>query len=278
MEHQLLQRPIPSTGELLPVIGLGTWQAFDVEGDPASRGPLADVLRVFVERGGTLVDSSPMYGRAEQVIGDLAVSLGIQQRLFIATKVWIEGRKAGIRQMEESMQKLRTGRVDLMQVHNLVDVRTHLETLDSWKREGRVRHVGVTHYAASSHDAVARVIEAHPLDVVQINYSAVEREAERRVLPLARERGVAVLANRPFVEGALLRRLRGVKVPAWANEIGCSTWPQLLLKFIVSHPAITCVIPATSNPAHMRDNMFGGTGPLPDDSMRERIARTVAAA
>ena len=217
-----------------------------------------------------------MYGHAEEVIGDLATSLRARDKLFLATKVWTQGEKAGVTQMEASMQKLRADRIDLMQVHNLVDVQPHLRTLEAWKREGRVRYIGVTHYTASHHDAVARVIDTHAIDFIQINYSAVEREAERRLLPLARERGVAVLVNRPFVEGALLRRLRGRTVPPWAVEIGCSSWPQLLLKFVVSHPAVTCVIPATSNAEHLRDNMLAGHEPFPNESMREQIARAAS--
>jgi aryl-alcohol dehydrogenase-like predicted oxidoreductase len=276
MDQQPVARPIPSSGELLPVIGLGTWQTFDVGRDAASRAPLADVLRAFVELGGSFVDSSPMYGRAEEVVGELAGSLGVREKLFLATKVWTEGRKAGIRQMEDSMRKLGVRRLDLMQVHNLVDVEVHLATLASWKQEGRVRYVGITHYAASYHDAVARVLDKHPVDFVQINYSVVEREAERRLLPLARERGIAVVVNRPFAKGALLRRLLTRALPPWAADIACTSWPQLLLKFIVSHAAVTCVIPATASIAHLRDNMRAGAAPLPDESMRERIAKAAA--
>jgi diketogulonate reductase-like aldo/keto reductase len=272
----LLTRAIPSTGETLPVVGLGTWQTFDVGAQQTERAPLEEVLRELSAAGGKLIDSSPMYGRAEQVAGDLLARLGLQGRMFVATKVWTSGRGAGIRQMEASMQKLGTRRLDLMQVHNLVDVDTHLETLAGWKREERVRYIGVTHYTASAHDAVARVLGSHDVDFVQINYSAVEREAERRILPAARDRGIAVIANRPFAEGALLRRLARRPVPDWAAEIGCSTWAQLLLKFVISHPAVTCVIPATSKPEHLRDNMRAGEGEMPDESTRERIAAAVS--
>jgi len=268
----ILTRPIPSTGATVPVVGLGTWQTFDVGVSPAERAPLADVLATFVELGGRVVDSSPMYGRSEEVVGDTAATLGLHPKLFIATKVWTSGKEAGIRQMEESMRKLRVTRIDLMQVHNLLDVGTHLDTLQAWKRDGRVRHVGVTHYTAGSHEAVARLIASRPIDFVQINYSVGEREAERRLLPLARERGAAVIANRPFAGGDLLRRLRARPLPGWAADIDCDSWAQVLLKFVVAHPAITCAIPATSRAAHVRDNMKAAYGRLPDEKLRARIA------
>jgi len=268
-DRALLTRPIPSTGEALPAIGLGTWQTFDVA--PSARAGLEGVLGAFVELGGSVVDSSPMYGRSEEVVGDLAAKLGVQSTLFLATKVWTSGKTAGIRQMEDSMRKLRTSRIDLMQVHNLVDIDAHLDTLAEWKREGRVRYVGVTHYTAGHHDAVARIIAARPVDFVQINYSVGEREAESRLLPLAQERGVAVLANRPFAGGDLFRRLRSRPLPAWAAEIDCTSWAQVLLKFVISHTAITCAIPATSQVTHLRDNMQAAHGRLPDAALRARI-------
>jgi diketogulonate reductase-like aldo/keto reductase len=271
----ILTRAIPSTGETIPVVGLGTWQTFDVGTGSAERAPLEEVLGAFVELGGRLVDSSPMYGRSEEVVGDIAVKLGLYPKLFIATKVWTSGKAAGIRQMEESLRKLRASRIDLMQVHNLVDVDTHLATLAGWKRDGRVRYVGVTHYTAGSHEAVARLIASRPVDFVQINYSVGEREAEQRLLPLAQERGAAVIANRPFAGGDLFRRLRKKPLPAWAAEIDCDTWAQVLLKFVVSHPAITCAIPATSRAAHLRDNMKAAHGRLPDGKLRARIAAAV---
>lgn len=267
----LLTRRIPSSGENLPVIGLGTWQTFDVGPSPAERAPLEAVLRTFVEMDGKMIDSSPMYGNSEEVAGDLAAQLGMRPRLFVATKVWTSGKEEGISQMEESMRLLRADPIDLMQVHNLVDVNTHLETLKGWKRDGRVRYIGVTHYTASRHDDVARVMASQPIDFIQINYSVGEREAERRLLPMALERGVAVIANRPFAGGDLFRRLRNRPLPAWAAEIDCTSWAQILLKFVVSHPAITCTIPATSKVTHLRDNMKAGSGPLPDEKLRGRI-------
>ena len=270
---RMLTRAIPSSGEKLPVIGLGTWQTFDVGASAAEREPLEAVLKLFVTLGGRVIDSSPMYGASEQVVGDVAAKLGIHSRLFVATKVWTSGSTRGVEQMHQSMEKLRVKTVDLMQVHNLVDVNAHLDTLQQWKKEGRVRYVGVTHYTAGSHDDVAKVIAARPVDFIQINYSVGERDAERRLLPLAKERGVAVIANRPFAGGGLFNRLRGRPLPKWADpELDCHSWAQLLLKFVVSHPALTCAIPATSKVAHLRDNMEGGVGRMPDEKMRARIA------
>jgi aryl-alcohol dehydrogenase-like predicted oxidoreductase len=267
-------RAIPASKETLPVIGLGTWQTFDVGAD-AAREPLRRVLQRFVELGGRVVDSSPMYGRAESVVGDLAAELGLRDKLFIATKVWTSGREAGIAQVEESVRRLRAGRLDLMQVHNLVDWRTHLRTLGEWKRAGRVRYVGVTHYTAGAYGELEQVMKSAPLDFVQLNYSLLEREAERRLLPLAADRGIAVLVNRPFAEGGLFRRVRSQTLPPWAAEIGCRNWATLFLKWIVGHPAVTCVIPATSRPEHLEDNMQAATGPVPDAAMRDRIAALV---
>ncbi|MEO7425626.1 MAG: aldo/keto reductase [Fibrobacteria bacterium] len=273
MENLILNRPIPSSGEPIPVIGLGSWQSFDVGSDPSERAPQAQVLRAFVELGGRMVDSSPMYGRSEKVIGDLITEQGLKGKLFLATKVWTSGQAEGRRQMEDSFRKLGTGIMDLMQVHNLVDVGTQLATLREWKAAGRIRYLGITHYNAGGHAAVARLMETEDLDFVQINYSAGEREAENRILPLARERGIAVLANRPFAGGDLARAILR-EVPAWAAEIECVSWPQILLKFVLSHPAVTCAIPATSNLAHLRANMAAGRGPLPDAALRERIAQS----
>jgi diketogulonate reductase-like aldo/keto reductase len=273
----MLTRKIPSTGESLPVIGMGTWQTYDVGASAQERAPLVEVMRVFSEGGGRLVDSSPMYGNSEQVVGDVTAQLSLRPKLFVATKVWTSGQASGVRQMEESMRKLRVDKLDLMQVHNLVDVHTHLATLAEWKREGRVRYVGITHYTASGHDDVAKLLEQKRLDFVQINYSAAERDAERRVLEVAQKRGVAVIANRPFAGGGLLSRLGRKPLPAFASELECESWAQLLLKFVVSHPAVTCAIPATSKAAHMRDNVVAGLAPMPDSALREKIAEAARA-
>lgn len=271
----MLSRKIPSSGESLPAIGLGTSRTFDVDRSAAERDPLEEVMSGFVGLGGKLVDSSPMYGNAEEVVGDLAAQLDIRPRLFLATKVWTSGKQAGIDQMEDSMRKLRSERIDLMQVHNLRDVDTHLDTLQAWKGEGRIRYTGVTHYTASAQPEVARIVAARPLDFIQINYSVAERDAEQRLFPLARDRGVAVIVNRPFGAGGLLRRVAGRPLPEWAADIDCTSWAQLLLKFVVSHPAVTCAIPATSKAAHLRDNMQAGFGRLPHEELRERIVAAV---
>jgi len=276
MANSIIQKPIPKTGESLPVIGLGTWQTFDVGAAQSARDPLKEVLREFVRLGGSVIDSSPMYGKSESVTGDLAAELGLQKQLFLATKVWTSGRDAGIRQMEESFRRLRTQRMDLMQVHNLVDYRTHLSTLRRWKEQGKVRYIGVTHYTASAYDELARVLAAEDLDFVQLNYSITEREAERRLLSLAAEKRLAVLANRPLAAGELFRRVRGKSLPAWSKEIGCTSWAQFFLKFAISHPAVTCAIPATGNVEHLVDNMQAALEPLPDAKARERMARYFA--
>ena len=271
----LLSRPIPSSGETIPVIGLGTWRTFDVGSGAAERAPLKDVLQKFVELGGRVLDSSPMYGSAESVAGDLAAELKLTDRLFWATKVWTSGAAAGVQQMERSLARLRVKRLDLMQIHNLLDWRTHLRTLREWKEAGRVRSIGVTHYTAGAYDELERVLRAERLDFVQVNYSIGERDADRRILPLARERDIAVLVNRPFTEGGLFQRVRTTPLPPWAAELGCESWAQLFLKWILGHPAVTCVIPATSRVAHLADNMKAGLGPIPDAAARERIAGAV---
>jgi diketogulonate reductase-like aldo/keto reductase len=272
----MLTRAIPPTGELLPVIGLGTWQTFDVGATEHERTPLAAVLKELVALGGRVIDSSPMYGRAEEVAGDLIAKHDLRKNLFVATKVWTSGKRAGIQQMEESLRKLRVDPIDLLQVHNLVDATTHLATLREWKAAGRVRYIGVTHYTASGQEAVARMIASEKVDFIQINYSVAEREAEQRLLPVAHDRGIAVIANRPFATGQLMRRLQHRPLPAWAHELACESWSQLLLKFVVSHPAITCVIPATAKPEHVRDNLKAGTGQMPDEKQRARIAAEIS--
>lgn len=270
--QDVITRPIPSTGEALPVIGMGTWQTFDVGDDPARRDALAAVLRRFAAGGGRVIDSSPMYGTSEAVYGALAERLGLVGRMFVATKVWTRGRDAGIRQMRESMERMRADPVDLMQVHNLVDVDTHLRTLREWKAQGRVRYVGVTHYQSGAHDAVARVVRSEPVDFIQINHSIADRDAEATLLPLARDRGVAVLVNRPFGGGGLFGRVRGRALPEWVAEYGIASWAQLFLKYVVSHPAVTCAIPATSRVDHLVDNLGAMTGRLPDEAGRGRMA------
>lgn len=273
----MLSRPIPASGEALPVVGLGTWQVFDAGADAAAKAPLREVLKLFYAGGGRMVDSSPMYGSAEAVVGELCRELSICEPLFIATKVWTSGRSEGIRQMEESFRRLRVRTVDLMQVHNLVDVATHAVTLAEWKAERRVRYIGITHYTASAYAEVEKWLKAARWDFLQINYSLAERESGRRLLPLARERGVAVIANRPFAEGALFRRVRGRPLPAWAAELGIASWAQYFLKWILGNPAVTCAIPGTGRPEHIVDNLAAGHGSLPDEATRRRMAEYVNA-
>jgi diketogulonate reductase-like aldo/keto reductase len=264
-----LSKKIPSTGESLPVIGVGTWQTFDVGNDPPARAPLRELLRLL---NGNLIDSSPMYGSAETVAGDLIAELGMRDRLFVATKVWSNGRDAGIAQMETSFRRLRVQRMDLMQVHNLADVGTHTKTLLDWKARKRIRYIGITHYTSSAYAEVERAMKTRQYDFLQINYSLGEQASEQRLLPLAQELKIAVIANRPFAEGALFRRVKGKPLPPWAAELGIASWAQYFLKWIVSHPAITCAIPGTGNPKHMKDNLGAGHGPLPDASERKRMA------
>jgi len=271
------QSPIPSSGERISTVGVGTWRTFDVGASAAERAPLKEVLRQFVGLGGRVVDSSPMYGAAESVVGDLATDLAITDKLFLATKVWTRGRDAGVSQMEQSLRRLRTRRIDLMQIHNLLDWRTHLRTLRDWKQAGRIRYLGVTHYTSSAYDELEEVLRGEALDFVQVNYSLGEREAERRILPLARDRQVAVLVNRPFSEGGLFQRVRGQTLPTWAAEFDCESWAQFFLKWILAHPAVTCVIPGTSRPQHLVDNMNAGLGKLPDAATRERMTALVTA-
>jgi diketogulonate reductase-like aldo/keto reductase len=272
----MLARTIPSSGEKLPVIGLGTWQKFDVDLTPETRKPLEEVLSLLVKLGGRVIDSSPMYGRAEEVVGELTSALGIRDKLFLATKVWTRGKESGIKSIERSMALLRTKRIDLMQVHNLLDVQTHLATLRHWKEQGRIRYLGVTHYNSSAFPEIEEILKAEKLDFLQINYSLMEREAEQRVLPLAQERGVAVIVNRPFGAGDLFDKVRSRPLPDWASDFECQSWAQFFLKWIVANPAVTCVIPATGKPQHLEDNMQAGFGRLPDAVTRRRIVELIS--
>ncbi len=272
-----IKRAIPVSSEQIPVIGLGTYQAFDVTTSTAARAALKEVLQGLVDNGSSVVDTSPMYGRAEEMVGDLAAELELRSSLFLATKVWTSGRDAGVRQMEESFRLLRARTLDLLQIHNLVDWKTHTATLKQWKQQGRVRYIGITHYHEGAYAELERLIKTRQYDFVQLNYSIAERQAEQSVLPLAQETGVAVIANRPFAKASLFSRVRGKPVPEWAQEFDCSSWAQFFLKYIVSHPALTCAIPATSNPKHLADNMGAAYGRLPDPEIRARMAKLVDA-
>jgi diketogulonate reductase-like aldo/keto reductase len=269
-------KPIPSTGEHLPVVGLGTWITFNVGDDPELREECAAVMRAFFREGGRIIDSSPMYGSAQPVIGYGLRQLGFPPALFSADKVWISSGSRGPEQIEASRAHWGVPRFDLLQVHNLLGWEEHLPTLFAMKAAGRLRYVGITTSEGRRHDEVEKLMASRPLDFVQVTYNALDREVEQRILPLARERGIAVIANRPFREGALIRAVGRHRLPPWAGEIGARNWAQFLLKFIVSHPAVTCAIPATSQVAHLLENMGAATGPLPDEPMRRRMAAHVA--
>jgi aryl-alcohol dehydrogenase-like predicted oxidoreductase len=273
----MLMRPIPSSAEKLPVIGLGTWQTFDVDLTPDREKQLGDVLSAFVKLGGRVVDSSPMYGRSEEVIGALAAKLGIREKLFLATKVWTRGKEEGIASMQRSISRFQTKQIDLMQVHNLVDLDTQLATLRAWKEQGRFRYIGVTHYDESAFADVERILQKDKLDFLQINYSIMERGAEQRILPLARDRNVAVLINRPFGGGNLFGQVRSNPLPDWAVEFECRSWSQFFLKWIIANPSVTCAIPATNKLDHLKDNMQAGRGRLPDEKLRKRMTDFIAA-
>ncbi len=275
--EEILQRAIPRTGEKLPAVGLGTWQTFDVGASEGNREPLRETLKLLAEMGGSMVDSSPMYGRSEAVVGDLLAELGQREAMFLATKVWTRGGRAGIEQMERSLERFRTERLDLMQIHNLLDWQAHLPTLREWKEGGRIRYLGITHYLTSRFDDLESVIRAHQIDFVQLNYSLATREAEERLLPVAADRGVAVIINRPYESGSLFRAVRGRALPEWTAEFDCASWGQFFLKYILSHPAVTCVIPGTSKPRHLRDNLSAGYGRLPDAGLRRRMVEVVEA-
>ena len=270
-----LLRKIPASGEELPLIGLGTSRTFEVGQSSAERAPLKEVLEGFFAAGARLIDTSPMYGSAEAVLGEL-MTPDMHRRAFLATKVWTRGARSGIEQMTHSAQLLQSARLDLIQVHNLLDLDTHLKTLHEWQESGRVRYIGVTHYTVSAHAELARVLAREKLDFVQFNYSPVTRDAEKELLPLAAERGVAVLVNRPFEDGALFQAVHGKPLPAWAGDVDAASWGQLALKYIGAHPAVTCIIPATGKLAHLQDNLAAGRGRLPGARQRAAIVQAFA--
>jgi diketogulonate reductase-like aldo/keto reductase len=271
-DQSQLARSVPTTGEKLPVIGLGSAVTFDVRPGSPQLKPLGEVLTLFVKHGGKVIDSSPMYGNAESVIGDLAARSHLRNSLFIATKVWTRGKQEGIAQMQRSLERFQTKTIDLMQVHNLADVETQMGSLREWKAKGRIRYTGITYSEAKGFGEIERVMRIQKPDFVQINYSLVERGAAQRILPLAQELRMGVIINRPFGGGGVLRSLAAKPLPAWAAEFDCHSWAQFLLKWIVAHPAVTCVIPATNNPQHLEDNMAAGVGRLPDAKTRQRMA------
>ena len=271
----LISRKIPRTGEMMPVIGLGTYIVLDVAPGAPELGELKDVLKTFVAGGGKMIDSSPMYGRAEAVTGELLAATGLRDSVFLATKVWTSGRANGIAQMQDSLKLMRTRRMDLMQVHNLVDLPTHLKTLTEWKAAGTIRYLGITHYHSGAYAQLEKLLQTRAYDFVQFNYSMAEREAEQRLLGVAADSGTAVIINRPFAQGELFPKVKGRDLPAWAAEFDCDSWAQFFLKYIVAHPAVTCVIPGTGKVRHMQDNLNAGRGRLPDARMRKRMVELI---
>jgi diketogulonate reductase-like aldo/keto reductase len=274
--QSILTRKIPASGEMLPAVGIGTWQTFDVGESDNELNPLREVLEMLVTKGGRVVDSSPMYGRSEETVGNLSTELKLNKQLFIATKVWTHGRDNGIAQMNESFRLLRRNKIDLIQVHNLGDWKTHLITLRRWKEEGKIKYIGITHYLDSAHEKMAAIIDSEKIDFIQVNYNMLDRGAENKLLPFAAEKKVAVLVNRPFEEGALFQNVKGKVLPRWAAEFDCQSWGQFFLKYILSNAAVTCVIPGTSKPHHMADNLAAGYGKLPDDKQRQKMIKFMA--
>ena len=270
------KRPIPSSNEMIPVIGLGTWQTFDVGNTKEEREPLKEVLKVLVENGGSVIDSSPMYGNSEKVVGDLTTELNIKKSIFEATKVWTSGEEEGIRQMNTSMRLMNAKPMDLMQIHNLVDWKTHIKTLAKWKEEGRIRYIGITHYNEGGYEDVEKIMKNESIDFIQINYNLLRREAADRILPLAKDKGIAVLINRPYGGGSLFRLTKNLEFPSWASEFGAETWGQFFLKFILANEAVTCVIPGTSKAKHMRDNVQAGFGRLPSIEHQHKMIELIS--
>lgn len=271
LKETMLKRTIPSSNKKLPVVGLGTWQTFDVGSSSEKRATLKQVLTEMQKLGGSVIDSSPMYGSSEKVVGDLTTESGKADQFFYATKVWTSGKEASIRQMERSMKLMQRKQLDLMQIHNLVDWKTHVKTLKNWKEKGRVKYWGITHYVDSSHSSLEKVIKQEKPDFVQFNYSIRERHAEKSLFDTIQKNQTAVLINQPYDSGSLFRIVRGKRLPEWCKEYGINSWGQYFLKFILSNELVTCVIPGTSKPHHVIDNMRAGYGKLPDTKGREKM-------
>jgi len=272
----LIQRPVPSSGELLPVMGMGTSRTFDTPGDPASLANLTEVMQAFFNARGTVIDSSPMYGNAEARVGDVLRAMTPPPKVFAATKVWTTGRQQGIAQMQESARRMDVQTFDLIAVHNLQDWQTHLDTLKGWKQEGKVRYIGITTSHGRDHEAFLEIMRTQPVDFAQFSYNIEDRTAEKELLPVAADRGIATMINRPYQRGSLFGLTRGVPLPELAAAIDCESWGQFFLKFILAHPAVTCVIPATSRLEHMQDNMAAGFGAVPDAEQRQEMLRIFA--
>ena len=275
IQNNMVRRIIPSTGELLPVIGLGTSRVFDTNLNEGSLNPRKEIVKALLDHGGSLIDTSPMYGKAEEVTGKIAQDLKVNDRLFLATKVWIEGKEAGEIQMKESSKKLNKAVIDLMQIHNLLDWKTHIKTLYDWKEQGKINYIGISHFRSNAFSQIEKIITKERIDFAQFNYSLQEREAEKRLLPLCKERGVATLINRPFMRGKLFKAVARKKLPNWAYEYNINTWAQFFLKFILANPAVTNIIPATSDPTHMVDNLNGGVGLIPEMGLQKKMVEVV---
>ena len=275
-QNSMLVRNIPSTNEPLPAVGLGTWQSFDVGSNLEKRSDLIKVLETLRSKGGSLVDSSPMYGRSEKVVGELSEKMGINSELFVATKVWTTGKEDGINQMDRSIELMRKRPLDLMQIHNLQDWLTHFQTLRDWKAQGKVRYIGITHYVDSAFPEMEKIMKAHPIDFIQLNYSMGSLKAEESILPLALDKGIAVLINRPYKAGSLFGAVKEKTLPDWVKNIDINSWGQFFLKYILSNPAVTCVIPGTSKPHHMLDNMMASYGRLPNDKERQQMLQLIS--
>jgi diketogulonate reductase-like aldo/keto reductase len=276
LESDMIMRTIPSTGESLPVVGIGTWETFDVDETlSAEINQLKEVLSTLNRKGGKVVDTSPMYGFSEKNVGRLSTDLGINQSLFLATKVWTTGKERGIEQMNNSLSLMKREKLDLMQIHNLVDWKTHIKTLREWKEKGKIRYIGITHYQPNAYPEMESIMNSEPLDFIQVNYNIAERKSAERLLPLAKEKNIAVITSQPFGVGKLFGRVKDKKLPAWASEFDCNSWAQFFLKYVASHPAVTCVIPGTGNPEHMLDNIQAAYGRLSDEKQRERMVKEV---
>jgi diketogulonate reductase-like aldo/keto reductase len=275
MIQSIRTRPIPSTDEQLPVIGVGTWRTFDVGSAASERDPLKEVLKTLITNGGKVIDSSPMYGQSEKVVGELSDELKLNSSLFMATKVWTTGKEEGIRQMNQSFALMKRKQMDLMQIHNLVDWRTHLATLREWKEQNKVRYIGITHYSEAAYASIEEIINTNQIDFLQINYSLASRKSGERLLPLAKDKNMAVIINRPFEEGALLQQVKGKQLPEWAKEFDCVSWAQFFLKYIISNPAVTCAIPGTDKPRYMIDNLGAAVGKLPDHNQRAKMVNMI---